>query len=130
MSISARTTSAVRKTVNNCAIAVSNEAKIKRKSPRGTCKLCGAENMRLYQRRRNGLLRTYSYCQPCASEIRSVAYLRWISENYQKKLAYTRAWKKANRDKVNAYARKSYKKKRNESLARYVVGFGSAKVNL
>lgn len=51
-----------------------------------------------------------SYCTQCHADEQKIREAR----NYEKKLAYNRAWRKANRDKINAYNRKDYRKSKNE----------------
>lgn len=78
---------------------------------RRPCSKCGSVDFPKYRRiklRKNGQ-RTESmasYCTACYSEEQKIREER----RYKKKLAYNRAWRKANRDKVNAYARADYEK--------------------
>lgn len=50
----------------------------------------------------------FSFCVLCHREDQKIREER----RYQKKLEYNRKWRKENRDKVNKYNRKSYKKTR------------------
>lgn len=78
---------------------------------RRPCSKCETTDFPKYRRmklRKNGQ-RTESmasYCTACHSEEQKIREER----RYEKKLAYNRAWRKANRDKVNAYARADYEK--------------------
>ena len=77
------------------------------------CSKCGDPETPKYRRkklRKNGK-RTISratYCILCHYDDQKTREAR----RYDKKLAYNRKWRKANKEKVNAYKRKSYAKKR------------------
>jgi hypothetical protein len=81
------------------------------------CTKCGATDIPKYRRKRKknptgkrgSRLKTItiaSYCVVCHSEDQKIREER----RYEKKLEYNRIWRKNNRDKINKYNRKSYKK--------------------
>lgn len=76
------------------------------------CSKCGS-NFPKYKRmklRKTGkrTLSIASYCILCHREEQKIRETR----HYKKKLEYNRKWRKANRDKVNKYAKKLYLRKR------------------
>jgi hypothetical protein len=75
------------------------------------CSKCGIEDFPKYRRmklRKTGkkTLSIASYCILCHREDQKIRE----EKRYTKKLAYNRLWCKNNRDKVNRYNRKHYKK--------------------